>query len=124
MSCSHKKKVLNFLDQLCSFYASEYMLASSILAEGTQAFIDKVCELADANGIPSNGYKSILSEFSVDEFRGHLNKVCNNLLSFEHVNLKNNNDTHSCLLLESIMYFLGLNPNNLIYEDWLSNMVS
>lgn len=74
-SYSHKKKVLNFLDQLCSFYASEYMLASSIVVEGTQAFIDKVCELADANGIPSKGYKSILSEFSVDEFRGHLNKV-------------------------------------------------
>ncbi|RVW24169.1 UDP-glucose:glycoprotein glucosyltransferase [Vitis vinifera] len=74
-SYSHKKKVLNFLDQLCSFYASEYMLASSIAVEGTQAFIDKVCELADANGIPSKGYKSILSEFSVDEFRGHLNKV-------------------------------------------------
>ena len=107
VSCSHKKKVLNFLDQLCSFYASEYMLASSIAVEGTQAFIDKVCELADANGIPSKGYKSILSEFSVDEFRGHLNKVYDNLLSFEHLNLKSNNGTHSCLLFESMMYIMG-----------------
>ncbi|RVX04596.1 UDP-glucose:glycoprotein glucosyltransferase [Vitis vinifera] len=96
-SYSHKKKVLNFLDQLCSFYASEYMLASSIVVEGTQAFIDKVCELADANGIPSKGYKSILSEFSVDEFRGHLNK--------------------------GMIYRVSSKPNNLSsLENWESNI--
>lgn len=106
--------MLNFLDELCSFYASEYMLGSSIAAEGTQAFIDKVCELADANDIPSKGYKAILSEFSVDEFRGYLNKVYNNFLSFECLNLKNNDGTHFCLLLESITCILVPNPNDLI----------
>ncbi|KAK9286489.1 hypothetical protein L1049_014887 [Liquidambar formosana] len=74
-SYGHKKKVLDFLDQLCSFYEHEYMLTSSMDAERTQAFIDKVIELADANGIPSKGYKSALSEFWVDKLRNHLNKV-------------------------------------------------
>lgn len=73
--CSHKKGVLQFLDQFCSFYEQEYMLASGVTAS-TQALIDKVFELADANGLPSNGYKSDLSGFSADKLRMHLNKVC------------------------------------------------
>lgn len=51
------------------------MLASGVTAS-TQALIDKVFELADANGLPSNGYKSDLSGFSADKLRMHLNKVC------------------------------------------------
>ncbi|XAR56342.1 hypothetical protein NMG60_11036790 [Bertholletia excelsa] len=74
-SYSHKKKVLDFLDQLGTFYEHECMLSSSLVAESSQAFIDKVCDLADTNGLPSKGFKAALSEFSVDEFRGHLNKV-------------------------------------------------
>lgn len=74
-SCSHKRKVLDFLDQMCAFYEHEYMLASSVVSEGNQAFIDKVCDLADANGLSSKGLRTALSEFSVDELRGHLNKV-------------------------------------------------
>ncbi|XP_059648174.1 UDP-glucose:glycoprotein glucosyltransferase isoform X1 [Cornus florida] len=74
-SYSHKKNVLDFLDQLCSVYERKYMLASSSVAESKEAFIDKVCELADANGLPSKGYRSVLNEFSVDELRHHLNKV-------------------------------------------------
>ncbi|GFY94719.1 similar to EMS-MUTAGENIZED BRI1 SUPPRESSOR 1 [Actinidia rufa] len=71
----HKEKVLDFLNQLCSFYEHEYVLASSVDAESNQAFIDKVCDLADANGLPSKSLRISLSEFLVDEFRDHLNKV-------------------------------------------------
>lgn len=63
---SHKKKVLNFLDQLCSYYES---------SQESQEFLDKISELADANGIQSKGFKSAISEFSVDKFTRHLKKV-------------------------------------------------
>ncbi|KAK2966664.1 hypothetical protein RJ640_002362 [Escallonia rubra] len=74
-SYSHKKRVLDFLDQLCSFYEVEYMHASSLDAESNQALIDKVSELADANGLPSKSYKSALIELSADKLRSHLDKV-------------------------------------------------
>ncbi|KAA8545514.1 hypothetical protein F0562_020298 [Nyssa sinensis] len=74
-SYSHKKRVLIFLDQLCSFYEREYILASSSISESNQAFINKVCELADENGLPSKEYKSTLSAISVDKMASHLNKV-------------------------------------------------
>lgn len=88
-SCSHKKKVLNFLDQLISFYEHYYMLASSVNAQGNEALLEKVSELAEANGLPSKGYTSALSEFSFDKCRSHLNKVYNfinglRLLDFLH----------------------------------------
>ena len=76
-SCSQKEKVLDFLNQLCIFYEHEYVLASSVVAESNQAFIDKVCDLADANGLPSKSLRIALSEFLVDELRDHLNKVHN-----------------------------------------------
>ncbi|KAM7478863.1 hypothetical protein LguiA_027076 [Lonicera macranthoides] len=72
---SHKKKVLNFLDQLCTFYDREYILASSLDDESRKALLEKVFELADANGLPAKSYKSALSEFSIDELKNHLNKV-------------------------------------------------
>lgn len=72
-SYSHKKRVLDFLDQLCSFYERE--LASSPDAPSNQALINKISELADANGLPSKGFKSALSEFPVDKLRSHLKKV-------------------------------------------------
>ncbi|PWA75078.1 UDP-glucose:glycoprotein glucosyltransferase [Artemisia annua] len=68
-SYSHKKKVLNFLDQLCSFYATSQDSQSS------QALLDKISELADASGIQSKGFMSALSEFSVSKFTSHLKKV-------------------------------------------------
>lgn len=74
-TCSHKKSVLNFLDQLISIYEHEYMLGSSINAGSSQAFHEKVSQLADANGLPSKGYASSLSEFSFNKWRSHLNKV-------------------------------------------------
>ncbi|XP_068312697.1 UDP-glucose:glycoprotein glucosyltransferase-like [Pyrus communis] len=72
---SHKKKVLDFLDQMCSFYDHNYLLPSSKGAESTQAFIDKVCELAEANGLSSKAYRLALSEFSDDKLRKYMNKV-------------------------------------------------
>ncbi|KAI8555132.1 hypothetical protein RHMOL_Rhmol05G0150600 [Rhododendron molle] len=74
-SYSHKRKVLDFLDKMCAFYEHEYKLASSVVSEGNQAFIDKVCDLADANGLPSKCLRTALSELLVDELREHLNKV-------------------------------------------------
>lgn len=73
--CSHKNNVLDFLDQLCLLYKQKYFLAPAVEVEGTQTFIDKVCELAEANGLPSEGYRSALLKFSADEVRRHLNKV-------------------------------------------------
>lgn len=67
--------MLQFVDQLCSFYEKEYLLSSGI-TESSQAFIDKVLQLADANGLPSKGYESACSGFSSETFRGYLNKVC------------------------------------------------
>ncbi|KAL3004823.1 hypothetical protein AAZX31_08G185500 [Glycine max] len=76
-SYSHKKNVLDFLEQLCSLYQQKYLLSSAVEADSIQAFIDKVCELAEANGLPSDGYRSALPEFSADEVRRHLSKVEN-----------------------------------------------
>ncbi|GAV61148.1 Glyco_transf_8 domain-containing protein/UDP-g_GGTase domain-containing protein [Cephalotus follicularis] len=74
-SYSHKKNVLEFLDQLCSFYEQKYILAPSAVAESTGAFIEMVYELAEANGLSSKPYKSSLTEFSDEKVRKHLNKV-------------------------------------------------
>ena len=76
VSCSHKKKVLDFLDQLCSFYEHRFILASPT-SESTQAFIDKICEFAEANGLTSKAYRSSLPEYSAGEVRKHLNEVYN-----------------------------------------------
>ncbi|XP_012458584.1 UDP-glucose:glycoprotein glucosyltransferase [Gossypium raimondii] len=74
-SYSHKKKVLEFLDQVCSFYEHKYILRSPAAAESTQAFINKVYELAEANELPSKTYKSSLSEAYNLKLIEHLNKV-------------------------------------------------
>ena len=71
--------MLDFLDQMCSFYDHNYLLPSSKGAESTQAFMDKVCELAEANGLSSKAYRLALSEFSDDKLRKYMNKVCVNL---------------------------------------------
>ncbi|KAJ1435014.1 UDP-glucose:Glycoprotein Glucosyltransferase [Sesbania bispinosa] len=74
-SYSHKKNVLDFLDQLCSLYQQKYILTSTVEGDRTQAFIDEVCKLAEANGLPSEGYRSALLEFYADEVKRHLSKV-------------------------------------------------
>ncbi|MBA0726897.1 hypothetical protein Golax_002691 [Gossypium laxum] len=74
-SYSHKEKVLEFLDQVCSFYEHNYILRSPAAAESTQSFINKVYELAEANELPSKTYKSSLSEAYNLKLIEHLNKV-------------------------------------------------
>lgn len=74
-SYSHKKNALDFLDQLSSVYQQRYILTPAVEVDGTQAFIDEVCKLAESNGLPSEGYRSSLSEFSADEVRRHLSEV-------------------------------------------------
>ncbi|OMO74262.1 Glycosyl transferase, family 8 [Corchorus capsularis] len=73
-SYSHKKKALEFLDQLCSFYELNY-LRSPVAAESTEAFIEKVYELAEANELSSKEYKSSLPNASDQKLRENLNKV-------------------------------------------------
>lgn len=75
MVCSHKTNVLDFLNQLCSLYEKNSILSPPMEAESTQAFVDMVCELGEANGLPSKGYRSALLEFPAGEVRKHLTKV-------------------------------------------------
>lgn len=51
------------------------MLRSPAAVESTQAFIDKVYELAEANELSSKAYKSSLPEVSDLKLREHLHKV-------------------------------------------------
>lgn len=74
-SYSHKKNVLDFLDQLCSFYEQNFLPMSSEATRSTQTFIEKVSEIADANGLPSKTYHTALSDFSAENLRTHYNKV-------------------------------------------------
>ncbi|XP_077249735.1 EMS-MUTAGENIZED BRI1 SUPPRESSOR 1 isoform X2 [Tasmannia lanceolata] len=74
-SFSHKPKVLEFLDQVCSLHESRYMLTSSLDAENFQLLVQKVCELAVANGLPCEEYRTAVSDFSVDVLKNQLDKV-------------------------------------------------
>ncbi|KAJ4832577.1 hypothetical protein Tsubulata_030778 [Turnera subulata] len=85
-SFSHKKNVLNFLEQLCTFYEQKYILASSVSTESTQAFIDKVYELADANQLSVNAFEQTLSDVSQDKIGEYLNKVAQ--LLYRHLGLE------------------------------------
>ncbi|KAL1553421.1 UDP-glucose:glycoprotein glucosyltransferase isoform X2 [Salvia divinorum] len=73
-SYGHKKGVLQFIDQLCSFYEKEYMSSSGV-TENYQALTDKVLQLAVANGLPSKDYESACSGFSAESFQGYIKKV-------------------------------------------------
>lgn len=101
--CSHKKDVLHFLDQVCSFFEHNHMLAPSEAAESTRVFIDKVCELAETNGLSSKAYKSALSDFSADKLRKHLNKVFHYICALV------------CLSLQSRAYFNFLSCQRLVF---------
>lgn len=48
-------------------------------SQSSQALLDKISHLADANGINSKGFMSAISEFSVSKFTTHLKKVRYNL---------------------------------------------
>ncbi|KAF4392729.1 hypothetical protein F8388_010752 [Cannabis sativa] len=74
-SYSHKLKVLNFLDQLCSFYEHKYLSMASGALGTTQAFIDKVCELAEHNGLSPKIYRAALSDFSDEDLKKGSSKV-------------------------------------------------
>lgn len=67
--------MLEFLDQVSSFYERNYIKISSLDTEGKQVFIDKVIEFAGLNGLPSKGFESSLAALSDDNVRNHLNKV-------------------------------------------------
>jgi len=85
--CSHKKNALDFLDQLSSVYQQKYILTPAVEVDGTQAFIDEVCKLAESNGLPSEDYRSSLSEFSADEVRRHLSEVLLVVLPFSELSV-------------------------------------
>ncbi|GAB2231281.1 hypothetical protein Droror1_Dr00027570 [Drosera rotundifolia] len=72
---SHKKKILTFLDELCSIYVKSFLQTSPFSVEGVEAFVDKVAELAQSYGLPSNVYRSALVELSVVDMMNYLNKV-------------------------------------------------
>ncbi|KAL3350110.1 hypothetical protein AABB24_022896 [Solanum stoloniferum] len=74
-SYSHKKGALQFLDQICLLYQHEYMHASSAGTENSEAFMEKVFELANSNGLSSKGLKSALSGLSDEKLKMHLKKV-------------------------------------------------
>lgn len=74
-SYSHKKEVLKFLDQLCSLYEHDYMPTSSLQEDSMKSFLEKVSDLADVNSLPSKGYRSLQTEFSVVDLQKHLRKV-------------------------------------------------
>ena len=67
--------MLDFLDQLCLFYEQQHPSISSKAAGSTQAFIDKVSELAEANGLSPKTYRNALSDDSAKGLRKQLNKV-------------------------------------------------
>lgn len=74
---SHKAKALEFLDQLCSFYESQYVSMPALDSENSHVFIERVTELAEFNDIPSDVYRSVLSNISLDELKKHMHKVLN-----------------------------------------------
>lgn len=74
--CSHKAKVLYFLDKLCLFYEREYLLKISVESASSQKLIDKVLELAEEYGLSSKAYQSCLVESLDEELLKRLTKVC------------------------------------------------
>lgn len=56
------------------------MKHSSQQAESMKAFIEKVSDLADVNGLPSKGFSSLLTEFAAEDLQNQLNKVFDYLI--------------------------------------------
>ncbi|ONK57353.1 uncharacterized protein A4U43_C10F19220 [Asparagus officinalis] len=76
-SFSHKENVLEFLDQLCTFYESQYISVLSLASDSLSLFVEKISELAEMHGLPSDDYKSILSSVSSDMIKKQMDKVFN-----------------------------------------------
>nr|XP_010920353.1 UDP-glucose:glycoprotein glucosyltransferase [Elaeis guineensis] len=76
-SFSNKERVLDFLDELCSLYESQYMTSSLLDSESLHTFTEQVCKLARANDLPSDDYRTLLSSFSVDMINKQMDKVAN-----------------------------------------------
>ncbi|XP_039137617.1 UDP-glucose:glycoprotein glucosyltransferase [Dioscorea cayenensis subsp. rotundata] len=72
---SHKDKVLEFLDQVCSFYEGQYVSSPFWDSNSLKLFAEKVSELAEANALPSEDYKTIISGISEDAVRLQMEKV-------------------------------------------------
>lgn len=72
---SNKHNVLNFLDQVCSIYETQFMRAHSSDTANLNNFIEKVCEIALANELPSGDLRSLLSNFSAAKRINQLEKV-------------------------------------------------
>ncbi|OVA04288.1 Glycosyl transferase [Macleaya cordata] len=83
-SFSYEQKLLDFSEQLCFLFEREYMLTMD--SESTPLFIEKVLELAKANGLPAEDYKVALSDVSTDLLRNHLDKVSHFL--YRHMGLE------------------------------------
>ncbi|KAL6003178.1 hypothetical protein ACLOJK_023401 [Asimina triloba] len=69
-------KVLEFLDQVCSLYETTYI--SSLDAESSEPFVDKVCDLAEAYVLPFENYRKALSDSSLGAMKTHLDKQQSN----------------------------------------------
>ncbi|URE03054.1 udp-glucose glycoprotein [Musa troglodytarum] len=72
---SYKEQVLDFLEELCSFYEDQFMTASLLDYDNFSIFTDRVCELAAKFGLPSDYYNSTFSSFSVDVINKQMEKV-------------------------------------------------
>ncbi|KAL0548907.1 hypothetical protein IC582_013384 [Cucumis melo] len=72
---SRKRKVLNFLDQLCSIYSQKFIPESSVAVDSPREFIEKACELAEANELPPKAYRIALSDSFFDELRNYFSQV-------------------------------------------------
>lgn len=67
---------MDFLDELCSLYESQYMTSSLLDSKSLHTFTEQVCKLAGANDLPSDDYGALLSSFSVDMIKKQMDKVC------------------------------------------------
>ncbi|KAL4183985.1 hypothetical protein AMTRI_Chr11g101090 [Amborella trichopoda] len=68
----HHQNALQFLNQLFSIYESEIPFLD---AEGFELLIEKISDLAMANGLRPEAYRSSLTEDSLDSMKSHLEKV-------------------------------------------------
>ncbi|XP_042473077.1 UDP-glucose:glycoprotein glucosyltransferase-like [Zingiber officinale] len=72
---SYKAKVLDFLEELCSFYEGRYMTVPLLDSENFGIFSDMVHELAEKFGLPFDHYNATFSDFSVAETKMQNEKV-------------------------------------------------
>ena len=66
---------MEFLDQVCSFYEGQYVSSPFWDSNSFKLFTEKVSELAEANALPSEDYKTSISGISEDAVRLQMEKV-------------------------------------------------